>query len=153
MVNSQFILVVPQGASGIGFEMGELLKDYFKDPRMVRITRVVYRFSLVGPTFNFPTYQILHVLDDENNQPTVMTNPRVVDLRSHRVMVSNPSTRGYFIEAQSTVKCCFVHFTAPSDTKLYVDIQTSVVVEKDLVNIANVVSDRKTAEQLAVNFV
>jgi len=133
-VNIQRIIEVPQGSSGKIFQVVQLLKDYFMDPKGVRIDAYTVKVNLVDSAQTFTTFQVLSVLDDENNAPTVMTNARPVNINGTTCHVKKPSQRRFFTISSNELTELVLHFTAPKATTVFVDITTYFKIERDLID-------------------
>lgn len=136
-INIQTFVEVPQGASGLKFSVEELCRKYFLDPRMVRFDKFIVRLSLTSVNDKFTQYQILTTLDDENNEPTVMTNPRVLNNLSRSSTIVPPSNRRYFVGDKTDFVMLVVHFAAVAATTVFLDITSFVTIERDLINSLN----------------
>jgi len=143
-VNIQRIIEVPNGSSGKVFQVADLLKDYFADPKNIRIDRYIVKVNLIDSTQTFTTFQILSVLDDENNPPTVMTNARPVNINGTICHVTKPSQRRFYTVSTNELTELVVHFTAPRATTVFVDITTFFKVERDLLDSVPTVAAEET---------
>jgi len=133
-VNIQRIIEVPQGSSGKIFQVVQLLKDYFQDPKGVRIDSYLIKMNLVDSAQTFTTFQVLSVLDDENNSPTVMTNARPVNINGTSCHVKKPAQRRFYTISSNELTELVLHFTAPKSTTVFVDITTYFKIERDLID-------------------
>jgi len=133
-VNIQRIIEVPTGSSGKVFQVVQLLKDYFQDPKGIRIDAYLVKVNLVDSTQTFTTFQVLSVLDDENNSPTVMTNARPVNINGTSVHVRKPAQRRFYTISSNELTELVLHFTAPKSTTVFVDITTYFKIERDLID-------------------
>jgi len=132
--NIQITHEVPAGASGLVLKVSDLLKEYFQNPQNVRIDSYVIRVNITDTSTAFLAYQVLSVLDDENNAPSVMTNTRPVNINGSVTTVRKPANRRFYVGAQADSTELVIHTVAPKATIVFVDVTTRFHVEKDLVN-------------------
>lgn len=75
-------------------------------------------------------------MDDENNTPVTMTNPRVLTNNATVTTVTVPTNRRFFVGDKTDFVILVIHFLAPSATKLFVDVTSYMTIERDLMTLA-----------------
>lgn len=133
--NIQITHEVPAGASGLVLKVADLLKGYFQNPQNVRVDSYCIKVNITETSTAFLAYQVLSVLDDENNAPTVMTSTRPVNVNGSITTVRKPAQRRFYVGAQSELTELVIHTVAPKATTIFVDVTTRFTIERDLVNI------------------
>jgi hypothetical protein len=100
----------------------------------VKFDRFVVRLTLLDVNQKFTQHQILVTLDDENNTPTVMTQPRVLTNNGTRTVINPPAMRRFYVGDKTDFVILVIHFQSPSDTKCFVDVTSYISIERDLIN-------------------
>lgn len=132
--NIQITHEVPVGASGLVLKVADLLKGYFQNPQNVRIDSYCIKVNITDTAVGFLAYQVLSVLDDENNAPTVMTSTRPVNINGSITTVRKPAQRRFYVGSQAELTELVIHTVAPKATTIFVDVTTRFTIERDLVN-------------------
>lgn len=101
---------------------------------MIRIDSFTIKVNIVDVSSVFLAYQVLTVLDDENNTPTVMTNPRICNINGSTTNIKKPAQRRFYVSALSDFNELVIHFQSPRATAVYIDVTTRYQVEKDLID-------------------
>jgi len=123
------------GNQGITFTPEQLLRNYFKDPRMIRIYRYRVRITTLDVSQPFLQFQAVHVMDTIDGPFVALTQPKQITLNRSTSSFSIARDRSFWIESIDEIhKILDLKFLALQPTKIIIEITTYFNIEVDLVN-------------------
>jgi hypothetical protein len=120
------------GNQGITFTTEQLLRKYFQDPRLVRITGYRIRINILDIGQPFLQYQVLAMMDNIGGPLVCQTQPRTITVQRSTQTVSIARDRSFWIESIDEVHTVLdIKFLAFNATKVVIEITTFFNIEQD----------------------
>lgn len=139
------------GNQGITFTTEQLLRKYFQDPRLVRLTGYRIRINILDIAQPFLQYQVLAMMDNIGGPLVCQTQPKTITAQRSIQTVSIARDRSFWIESSDEVHTVLdIKFLAFQATKIVIEITTYFNIEQDEVtSLSSIV--QATPYELAAN--
>lgn len=126
------IYEVPSGVSGVTFTVRDLLKRYFDDPRMIKISHLRVKMSLLDHNQSFYQVQPLVTLDEPGAPLVALSSIKQGALRPITMICHIDQPRRFWVlDKNDAFKFLDLRFQSFSGTKLFVEVQTFFNIEVD----------------------
>lgn len=127
--------VAVTGNQGLDFTPAQLLADYFRDPRLIRIYRYRIKLSILDYTQQYFQYQVLCVTDNIQGPFVCMTQPKQVSNVNTVQSVSIARDRSFWIRSSDeATKILDIKFLTFNSVKIILEITTYFNIEQDIIN-------------------
>lgn len=125
------LVEVPPGLSGSVFSVEQLLRNYFKDPRRVKISNFTIKLSPLDSQQPYYQFQVYTSLDRPDTPFVCLTGVRKGTTLPIRSSITIDQPRRYWVESTDETKFLDIHFQVFTATKIVVEITTYFNIEMD----------------------
>lgn len=130
------------GNQGITFSPEILLRKYFQDPRLIRITGYRIRINVLDIQQPYLQYQALCMADNIGGPLVCMTQPKTITMQRSTQNVRIARDRSFWIEStDDTHNVLDIKFLAFQTSKLIIEVTTFFNIEQDEVTAVSAIKE------------